>query len=142
MVNNLITMVKQKSYPAPSGAGFSATAGINHCWSWVAQVSSFCCLVLYRPQSALKTQRFIPADVIGHNEKTKNKKAMRNLFILFCLFSLIKTNTFCQSLPDTSATWTVASIGWGSYFANKTFRRRFKLIPSTESKHCHRFSFL
>lgn len=24
MVNNLITMVKQKSYPAPSGAGFSA----------------------------------------------------------------------------------------------------------------------
>ena len=26
MVNNLITMVKQKSYPAPSGAGFSATA--------------------------------------------------------------------------------------------------------------------
>ena len=27
MVNNLITMVKQKSYPAPSGAGFSATCG-------------------------------------------------------------------------------------------------------------------
>ena len=27
MVNNLITMVKQKSYPAPSGAGFSATTG-------------------------------------------------------------------------------------------------------------------
>ena len=46
---------------------------------------------------------------------------MRNLFILFCLVSLIKTNSFCQSLPDTSATWTVASIGWGSYFANKTY---------------------
>ena len=43
---------------------------------------------------------------------------MRNLFILF-LF--ITTNSFCQSLPDTSATWTVASIGWGSYFANKTY---------------------
>ena len=43
---------------------------------------------------------------------------MRNLFILFLL---ITTNSFCQSLPDTSATWTVASIGWGSYFANKTY---------------------
>lgn len=30
MVNNLITMVKQKSYPAPSGAGFSATKCICH----------------------------------------------------------------------------------------------------------------
>jgi len=46
---------------------------------------------------------------------------MRNLFILFGLFFLITTNSFCQSLPDTSATWTVASIGWGSYFANKTY---------------------
>ena len=57
----------------------------------------------------------------GHNEKRKNNTAMRNLFILFCLFFLITRNSFCQSLPDSSATWTVASLGWMSYYANNTY---------------------
>ena len=46
---------------------------------------------------------------------------MRNILIFFLIIFLVKTNSFCQSLPDTSATWTIASIGWGSYFANETF---------------------
>lgn len=46
---------------------------------------------------------------------------MRNLLILFVLVFLIKANSFCQSLPDTSATWTIASISMGWYIANETF---------------------
>lgn len=46
---------------------------------------------------------------------------MKNILVFFLLVFLIKTNSFCQSLPDKSATWTIASVGWGSYFANETF---------------------
>lgn len=46
---------------------------------------------------------------------------MRNILVFFLFVFLVKTNSFCQSLPDTSATWTIASVGWGSYFANETF---------------------
>jgi hypothetical protein len=66
---------------------------------------------------------------------------MRNIVLLFSLIFLIQTNSVCQSLPDSSATWTIASIGWGTYFANETFRIegdttinsiRYKSIYSTK----------
>lgn len=46
---------------------------------------------------------------------------MRKLFLLVSLVFSIQLNSVCQSLPDSTATWTIASIGWGSYFANETF---------------------
>lgn len=46
---------------------------------------------------------------------------MRKLFLLISLVFSSQLNSVCQTLPDSTATWTIASIGWGSYFANETF---------------------
>lgn len=46
---------------------------------------------------------------------------MKNILVFILLGFLIRTNSFCQSLPDSSATWTIASVSMGSYFANETF---------------------
>jgi hypothetical protein len=76
MVNNLITMVSQKSYPAPRGAGFSATRGIANkgfrgMRRFLARFNFSCNLIGNRPQS-----------LTGHTANVKHQRriSIKNKF--------------------------------------------------------------
>lgn len=46
---------------------------------------------------------------------------MKIILILTSFFLISITNAFGQVKLDSSATWTIASIGWGSYWSNETY---------------------